>query len=175
MLKSKEITAVFLFLLVSAPLHAETEEQTLMSADFPADQTTASAQEDIELLPSMDFRRWPDDGFFETRMSLTDALSSAHADERGAVMLDLAELHLGQMLTVEAQSFIDAAKNNGWMETDRYTALLDAVKLLTSEPVEDIDTSPLIAEDRPDRSLWLSLNSIASGDAVGLSETCKAP
>ena len=138
--------------------------------DVPTDQVVLSTEEDIALLPSMDFRRWPDDGFFETRMSLTDALSSAHADERGAVMLDLAELHLGQMLTVEAQSFIEAAKNNGWMETDRYTALHDAAKLLTSEPVDDIEISPLIAEDRPDRSLWLSLNSIANGDAAGLSE-----
>lgn len=170
LLKPREIAAVIFVLLMAAPLHAETENQLGSGSGFPTDPLAETAPEAIELLPSMDFRRWPDNGFFETKMSLTDALSSAHADERGAVMLDLAELYLGQMLTVEARSLVDAAKINGWMETNRYTALHDAVKLLTSEPVENIEISPLVADGRPDRTLWLSLNSIASGDAVTLNE-----
>ncbi len=170
MLKSITASATILTVLMSSSLYAEAEkpipggEETSMA---PMAETSA---EEIVLLPSMDFRRWPDDAFFEAKMSLTDALSSAHADERGAVMLDLAELHLGQMLTVEAQSFVEAAKSSGWMETDRYTALHDAVKLLMSDPVENIETSPLVTEDRPDRSLWLSLNGIATGDPIVLSQ-----
>ena len=170
MLKSVQIATAILVLSVTAPVRAVSQDQDVNAKSFPTVSEVEVAPEDVELLPAMDFRRWPDDGFFETKMSLTDGLSSAHADERGAVMLDLAELHLGQMLTVEAQSFVEAAKSNGWMETDRYTALHDAVKLLTSEPIENIETSPLIAEDRQDRSLWLSLNAIASGDAGTLNE-----
>ncbi len=126
--------------------------------------------DDITLLPAMDFRRWPEDGFFETKMSLVDALSYAHADERGAVLLDLAEIYLSHMLTAEAQSLVEGAKEGGWMDTDRYVALHDAVTLLRGGLVEEIETSPLAAEDRPDHGLWLSLNAIAAGDAKTLSD-----
>lgn len=129
--------------------------------------------ERLDLLPAMDVRRWPDDGFFETHISLLDALSSAHSEERGAVMLDLAELYLGQMLTIEAADFVAAAEQTAWVESPRYTALNDAVRLLRGMPVVDADTSPLLSEGRQDRALWASLHGIASGDARMLAENLR--
>lgn len=170
MLKSVAHISAFLVVLAAGFAVAQTEEAEQAGVDVTQIPFSDPASDEIELLHAMDLRRWPDDGFFETRMSLTDALGSAHATELGAVKLDLAELYLAQMLTVEAESFVTAAKAHGWMESDRYIALHDAAKLLRGEAVDNFETSPLAVADRPDRGLWISLNSIATGDAATLDE-----
>lgn len=126
------------------------------------------AADGITLLPAMDLRRWPDNAFFEAMVSRVNALSEAHAEEHGAVLLDLAELYLSQMLTVEAESFVRAAGETAWASSPRHAALRDAVNLLQGQPVAAIATSPLTDPIRPDRGLWLSLNGIAIGDGAKL-------
>lgn len=114
--------------------------------------------------PNLDFRRWPDNGFVESVTSRVDALASAHAADRSAVMLDLAEIYLAQMLTSEAESFIEAVPIPDRTGSDRYFALRDAVDLLRGRPVDDFEASPLIAREREDAALWRSLFALATSE-----------
>lgn len=123
------------------------------------------------LSPSLDFRRWPDDGFWESVISRGDALTAAHAADRSAVMLDLAEIYLSQMLTSEAESFIEAVNEADRIGSDRYFALRDAVDLLRGRPVAEFGASPLIGEDRHDAALWRSLYGLATNDNAMLRDS----
>lgn len=134
----------------------------------PANGSSANdvlTEEGEALFSEMDLRRWPEDGFYEAVVSRLHALTEAHAAEKGAVMLDLAELYLSQMLTVEAESFVEAASATNWLTTARFAALRDAVDLLRGRPLQDVEASPLTVEDRRDYALWRSLNRLAQSDA----------
>lgn len=126
---------------------------------------SASAIEESEaLLAEMDLRRWPSDGFYESVMSRLHEMTEAHAAEKGAVMLDLAELYLSQMLTVEADSFVQAASETNWLTSARFAALRDAVDLLRGRSLLDVEASPLTVEGRRDNALWRTLNRLAQTD-----------
>jgi hypothetical protein len=123
-----------------------------------------SAQ-DIDLMAHMDLRRWPSDRFYETLTEHINALGRNHGPERRGVLLDLAELYLGQVMLDEAASTLNALMPKGTVPDHRWQALNDAARLLNGRPVAE---SPLALPARPDRGLWLTLNAIAEGDEAAL-------
>lgn len=159
-LKTQWTVSVFCLMALSSTSVLAEFEQSKVSP--PAAEVT---EESEVLLAEMDLRRWPADGFYESVMSRLHEMTEAHAAEKGAVMLDLAELYLSQMLTVEADSFVEAASETNWLTSARFAALRDAVDLLRGRPLLDVEASPLTVEDRHDHALWRSLNRLAQTDA----------
>ena len=152
---SEYLTAAIMSVVVLSPSSASSD----LSVGEDEERDTAA-----HVLPVLDFRTWPGDAFYESVMSRLDALTKTHSQDRGQVMLDLAELYLSQMLITEAQSFVFAAARIDLEKSDRFFALSDAAKLLRGAPVESFGESPLNDELRQDHALWRSLQALATSD-----------
>lgn len=119
----------------------------------------------VQQLFDMDLRRWPEERFYENLTAQIDALSKSHGLETTSVLLDTAEIYLGQMMTYEAGSVLDAIEPANAAQERRYNALNHAQMLLEGMAVDDFDASPLSQSTRPDRAFWAALQGVAAGDA----------
>lgn len=120
----------------------------------------------VQTLFDLDLRRWPEERFYENLTAQIDGLSKSHGVEDRAVLLNAAEIYLGQMMIYEAGSVLDSLDGIEPELQDRYRALSDARDLLEGLPVEDFETSPLSASTRVDRAFWAALQAISTGDAA---------
>lgn len=123
--------------------------------------------------PDVDLRRWDESRFYELLNDQIDVLSLAHGPEQPDTMLDIAELYLSQMMLVEAKDIVTRLEPANAHQTLRQRVLGDMVALLQGQSREDLAASPLVAQTRADRALWLSLNGIATGDADLLRQELK--
>ncbi|MDO6727932.1 hypothetical protein Q4544_13405 [Cognatishimia sp. 1_MG-2023] len=119
----------------------------------------------VRQLFDLDLRRWPEERFYENLTAHIDALSQSHGIESVSVLMDTAELYLGQMMVYEAGSVLDSIEAVGPDQERRLSALLHARSLLEGAAVEDFDNSPLAEPGRADRAFWAALQAIASADA----------
>lgn len=119
----------------------------------------------VQVLFDLDLRRWPEERFYENLTAQIDALSKSHGVEGKAVLLNAAEIYLGQMMIFEAGSILDTLDATEPEIAGRYRALSEARFLLEGTPVKDFETSPLSATTRVDRSFWAALQAISTGDA----------
>lgn len=119
----------------------------------------------VQTLFDLDLRRWPEERFYENITAQIDALSKSHGVEGNAVLLNSAEIYLGQMMIYEAGSVLDSMDGIEPELEDRLRALRDARSLLEGFPVADFETSPLSAPTRVDRAFWAALQGISTGDA----------
>ncbi|SHH78368.1 tetratricopeptide repeat protein [Cognatishimia maritima] len=124
----------------------------------------------VQTLFDLDLRRWPEERFYENLSAQIDALSHSHGVEGRVVMMDIAEIYLGQMMLYEAGSVLEGINGAGASREMRLRALRDAHRLLDGYPVDDFETSPLAAPNRVDRAFWAVLQAISSGDPVMLAE-----
>jgi|GEM_PF-365735 len=128
----------------------------------------------VQTLFDLDLRRWPEERFYENLTAQIDALSKTHGVEGKAVMMDIAEIYMGQMMVYEAGSVLGGFEGIEPQLESRFQALRHAQSLLDGYPVEDFETSPLFASTRVDRSFWMALQGIASGDARLLADNLEA-
>lgn len=119
----------------------------------------------VQVLFDLDLRRWPEERFYENLTAQIDALSKSHGVESKAVLLNAAEIYLGQMMIFEAGSILDSFDVPEPEIAERFRALSDARSLLEGLPVKNFETSPLSAATRVDRSFWAALQAISTGDA----------
>ncbi|MCI5097396.1 MAG: hypothetical protein MRY77_13855 [Rhodobacteraceae bacterium] len=152
--------------LGTAPLGLATAKtdmtQDLATAQFGTPEDTSRKD--------LDLRHWPENMFRDNVAMLIRELSDAHGPEKPAVMMNLTELYLSQMLLFEAETALAGTRPQSQKMNQRYRALKDATALLAGRPLADITTSPLTFEMRPDRSFWLTLHAIAASDPKLLKE-----
>ena len=122
----------------------------------------------VQTLFDLDLRRWPEERFYENLTAQIDALSKSHGVEGKSVLLNSAEIYLGQMMIYEAGSVLDSLEDIDPELEDRFRALRDARSLLEGLPVAEFETSPLLAHTRVDRAFWAALQAISTGDAAML-------
>ncbi len=137
----------------------------------PEDAASGGSAAAVDLMADMDFRRWPTGRFYASFNGRIEALSATHGQERRKVLLDLAELYLGQVMLGEAKSVLNTLTPENGAADPRWQALNDAARLLAGQSVT---ASPLALPERPDRGLWLTLNAIAEGDEAGLRDNIEA-
>lgn len=124
----------------------------------------------VQTLFDIDLRRWPEERFYENLTAQIDALSKTHGVEGKAVLMDIAEIYLGQMMIYEAGDVLASFEGIEPELESRLTALRHARSLLDGLPVEDFESSPLSAETRVDRAFWSALQAISAGDAQMLAD-----
>jgi tetratricopeptide (TPR) repeat protein len=129
------------------------------------EQAAGESVPEIDLMADMDFRRWPAGHFYISFNEQIEALSATHGPERQDVLLDLAELYLGQVMLPESVSVLGSLPPEAGVPNPRWQVLNDAARLLGGQSVA---TSPLTLAERPDRGLWLTLNAIAENDEASL-------
>ncbi|MGH1466619.1 MAG: tetratricopeptide repeat protein [Cognatishimia sp.] len=128
----------------------------------------------VQQLWDLDLRRWPEDRFYENLTAHIDTLSSSHGPETAMILMDTAELYLGQMMMYEAGSVLDAITPTGDAQQRRFQALQDARNLLSGVAVEDFEASALADSKRPDRAFWAAMQGIADADAALLTNNLEA-
>jgi tetratricopeptide (TPR) repeat protein len=143
------------------------------SAMYGAAEESATDRpaQDSDLMADADFRRWSAGRFYESFTEQIKVLGSTHGSERREVLLDLAELYLGQVMLTEAASVLKALTPKGEAPDPRWQALSDAALLLGGQSVAK---SPLMSPERPDRGLWQTLNAIAESDEATLRDSIEA-
>lgn len=128
----------------------------------------------VQTIFDLDLRRWPEERFYENLTAQIDALSKTHGVEGKAVMMDIAEIYMGQMMVYEAGSVLGGFEGIEPQLEKRLMALRHAQSLLEGLPVDNFEASPLFASTRIDRAFWAALQGIASGDARLLADNLEA-
>lgn len=113
----------------------------------------------------MDLRYWTATDFHMDYTQLVVDMSVAHGQGRVARSLDFAELLASHMMLPEAASTIAGIRPELDKDVERHEALRLAIALLQGKPVEGLENSALMDEERPDRELWSTLGAVAQGDA----------
>lgn len=124
----------------------------------------------VQTLFDLDLRRWPEERFYENLTAQIDALSKTHGVEGKAVLMDIAEIYMGQMMIYEAGDVLASFEGVEPELETRLMALRHAHSLLDGYSVDDFASSPLAANTRVDRAFWAALQAIASGDPALLLE-----
>lgn len=148
----------------SSPDEEAPEPSVVQPAPAPAPERIEAPRTGVQQLFDLDLRAWPEERFYENLTAQVDALSKAHGIETTTVLLDTAEIYLGQMMTYEAGSVLEAIEPANPLQERRYNALLHAQMLLEGQAVEDFENSPLSQSTRPDRAFWAALQGVATGD-----------
>lgn len=117
---------------------------------------------------ALETTRWNGIGFYEAYTANVARLSAAFGDEIPSIMLDIAELYLSHMMIVEARSALVDIVPASDKQARRKTALQNAAHVLSGQPFLTSDLGMLGDQNRPDQSLWLALNAIASDDTKTL-------
>lgn len=167
----------WLLIAATAAMPASDDKQTaeeVMPPEAPAKLTISSPQTSVQQLFDLDLRRWPEERFYENLTGLINEMSLRYGSEATAILLDTAELFLGQMMLAEAESVLEGLEDLPPEQQRRHLALNQARMLLNGESIDEFDESPLTAENRPDRSFWLVLQAIASADGRMLNENLGA-
>ena len=154
-------------------LHAASapkEEAPAPAPKIEKKQEILSPRTGVQNLFDLDLRRWPEERFYENLTAQIDALSKTHGVEGKAVLMDIAEIYMGQMMIYEAGDVLDSFEGIEPELETRLMALRHARSLLDGFEVAEFASSPLAAKTRVDRAFWASLQAIASGDPVLLSE-----
>ncbi len=146
------------------------EEVAPVAAPAPIKERITAPRRGVQQLWDLDLRRWPEERFYENFSHHVDLLSQTHGIESTLVLMDVAELYLGQMMIFEAGSVLDSIDAVGADQDRRLMALRHARDLLSGQGVEDFAQSPLAAETRPDRAFWSAMQGIATADAALLTK-----
>ena len=137
---------------------------------MPPKLTISRPQTDVQQQFDIDLRRWPEERFYENLTGLINELSVRYGDEATATLLDTAELFLGQMMIVEAESVLTDLEEVSAGQQQRFDALRHAQILLGGGVVEDFEASPLAQPARTDQAFWSVLQAIGTGDVAMLIE-----
>ncbi|GAA6209906.1 hypothetical protein NBRC116601_31990 [Cognatishimia sp. WU-CL00825] len=140
----------------------------------PKKQEITAPRRGVQQLWDLDLRRWPEERFYENLTAHIDTLSSSHGPETAMILMDTAELYLGQMMMYEAGSVLDAITPTGLGQERRLQALQDARNLLSGIPIEDFEASALANPNRPDQAFWAAMQGIADADAALLTNNLEA-
>ncbi|CUI95847.1 hypothetical protein [Cognatishimia activa] len=154
-------------------LHAASapkEEAPAPAPKIEKKEEILSPRTGVQTLFDLDLRRWPEERFYENLTAQIDALSKTHGVEGKSVLMDIAEIYMGQMMIYEAGDVLASFEGIEPELETRLMALRHAHSLLDGYSVEDFASSPLAANTRVDRAFWAALQAIASGDPVLLSE-----
>ena len=140
------------------------EPEAEIAAPEPVKPQIVAPNREVRRLFDLDLRRWPEERFYENLTAQIKELSTSHGPEIPMVLMDTAELYLGQMMVYEAGSVLQGLTVEPAQE-QRLKALQHAHGLLTGVAVEEFEQSPLAAETRPDHAFWTALQAIATADA----------
>ena len=151
-------------------IEAPSSDEAMTGPKPAAKLEITQPQTSVQQLFDLDLRRWPEERFYENLTDLIGELSVRYGAEATAILLDTAELFLGQMMIAEAESVLSELEVVVNSQARRKSALVHAQRLLSGEPVEAFETSPLAAENRPDRAFWSVLQAISTADAQMLSD-----
>lgn len=151
-------------------VEAPPTEKTESGPKPPPKLEITQPQTSVQQLFDLDLRRWPEERFYENLTGLINELSVRYGAEATAVLLDTAELFLGQMMVAEAESVLEGLDVVVSGQARRKTALVHAQQLLGGDPVEAFETSPLSEENRPDRAFWSVLQAINTADGRMLND-----
>lgn len=136
----------------------------------PPKLTITGPQTEVQQLFDLDLRRWPEERFYENLTGLINELSVRYGDEATATLLDTAELFLGQMMILEAESVLTDLGEVSQSQQQRFEALRHAQILLGGGVVEDFENSPLAQPVRQDHQFWSVLQAIGTGDVALLTD-----